>query len=81
MPPPFDYLRKRESGFYRFRGFRGGGAAHKNREAPRSFEDMVFTNEIRPPYRHFEQSEKSFLQTDKRCVCESRDEVPQVIGD
>ena len=42
---------------------------------------MVFTNEIRPLYRYFERSEKSFLQTDKRCVCESRDEVPQVTSD
>ena len=24
-------------GFYRFKGLSGGGAAHKNREAPRSF--------------------------------------------
>ena len=30
--PPFDYMRKR---FNRFRGFNGGGAAHKNIEAPR----------------------------------------------
>ena len=42
---PLDYLRKRESGF---RGFRGGGAAHKNRKAPRSFEDMVFTKDEKP---------------------------------
>ena len=33
---PLDCLRKRGSGFYRFRGFSGGGAAHKNIEAPRS---------------------------------------------
>ena len=33
---PFDYVRKRFSGFNRFRGFNGGGAAHKNMEAPRS---------------------------------------------
>ena len=30
---------------------------------------------------HFEHSEKSFLQTDKRWMCESRDEIPQVTGD
>ena len=33
---PLDCLRKRGSGFYWFRGFSGGGAAHKNIEAPRS---------------------------------------------
>ena len=27
---------------------RNGGAAHKNREAPRSFEDMVFTKDEKP---------------------------------
>ena len=48
VPSPFDYLRKRGNGFYRFRGFRGGGAAHKNRKAPRSFEDMVFTKDEKP---------------------------------
>ena len=45
---PFDCLRKRGSGFYRFRGFRGGGAAHKNMEAPQSFEDRVFTKDEKP---------------------------------
>ena len=35
---PLDCLRKRGSGFYRFGGFSGGGAAHKNKEAPRSIE-------------------------------------------
>ena len=34
--PPFDYRRKRFGGFNRFRGVGGGGAAHKNMEAPRS---------------------------------------------
>jgi len=37
---PFDCLRKRGSRFNRFKRFKrldGGGAAHKNREAPRSF--------------------------------------------
>ncbi|GAA6388185.1 hypothetical protein I3400192H8_02950 [Dialister sp. i34-0019-2H8] len=29
---PFDDLRKRRSGFYRFRGFGGDGAAHKNKK-------------------------------------------------
>ena len=29
--------RKRGSRFYRFKRFDGGGAVHKNREAPRSF--------------------------------------------
>ena len=52
---PLDCLRKRGSGFYgfyrfyrfyRFYGFNGGGAAHKNRKAPRSFEDMVFTKAV-----------------------------------
>ena len=28
--------------------------------------------DIRLPYRHFEQSEKSSLQRDKQCMCESR---------
>ena len=39
---PLDCLRKRGSGFYRFRGFSGGGAAHKNIEAPRRFETGGF---------------------------------------
>ena len=34
----FDYVRKRFGGFNRFRGFNGGGAAHKNIEAPRSID-------------------------------------------
>ena len=45
---PFDYVRKRGSGFNRFRRFNGGGAAHKNMEAPRSFEYMVFTKDGNP---------------------------------
>ena len=32
---PFDYMRKWFSGFNRFSGFKGGGAAHK-KEAPQS---------------------------------------------
>ena len=40
--PPFDYVRKRFSGFNRFGGFNGGGAAHKNMEAPRRFETGGF---------------------------------------
>ena len=36
MGIPFDCVRKRGRGFNRFRGFNGGGAAHKNIEAPRS---------------------------------------------
>ena len=32
---PFDCVRKRFSGFCRFYGFSGEGAAHKNMEAPR----------------------------------------------
>ena len=39
---PFDYVRKRFSGFNRFRRFNGGGAAHKNMEAPRRFEPSGF---------------------------------------
>jgi len=39
---PFDYMRKRFSGFNRFRRFNGGGAAHKNMEAPRRFEPSGF---------------------------------------
>ena len=31
-----------------FRGFNGGGAAHKNKKAPRSFEDLVFTKNGKP---------------------------------
>ena len=38
----FDCLRKRGSRFYRFIGFSGGGAAHKNIEAPRRFETGGF---------------------------------------
>ena len=34
----FDCLRKRFGGFNRFRGFNGGGAAHKNIEAPQSID-------------------------------------------
>ena len=41
-------MRKRFSGFYRFKRFNGGGAAHKKMEAPRSIE----TNLKRvPPWR------------------------------
>ena len=29
---PFDYVRKRFSGFYRFKRFKGVGAAHKNQK-------------------------------------------------
>jgi len=43
-----DYVRKRFSGFNRFGGFNGGGAAHKNIEAPRRFEYMVFTKDGNP---------------------------------
>ena len=39
---PFDYVRKRFSGFNRFRMFNGSGAAHKNMEAPRRFETSGF---------------------------------------
>ena len=39
---PFDYVRKRGSGFNRFRRFNGGGAALKNMEAPRRFETSGF---------------------------------------
>ena len=39
---PFDYVRKRFNGFNRFSRFNGGGAAHKNMEAPRSFEPSGF---------------------------------------
>ena len=35
---PFDYVRKRFSGFNRFSGFKGGGTAHKKIEAPRSID-------------------------------------------
>ena len=38
---PLDCLRKRGSGFYRFRGFSGGGAAHKNIEAPQSMDGAM----------------------------------------
>ena len=38
----FDYVRKRFSGFNRFRREGGGGAAHKNMEAPRRFETSGF---------------------------------------
>jgi len=33
--PSFDYMRKRFSGFNRFSGFKGGGAAHKNQKRRR----------------------------------------------
>ena len=39
---PFDYVRKRFSGFNRFKRFNGGGAALKNMEAPRRFETSGF---------------------------------------
>ena len=39
---PFDYVRKRFSGFNMFRRFNGNGAAHKNMEAPRRFETSGF---------------------------------------
>ena len=45
---PFDCLRKRFSRLNGFRGFNGGGAAHKNIEAPQSFEYMVFTKDGNP---------------------------------
>ena len=38
---PLDCLRKRGSGFYWFRGFSGGGAAHKNIEAPQSMDGAM----------------------------------------
>ena len=38
---PLDCLRKRGSGFYRFRGVSGGGAAHKNIEAPQSMDGAM----------------------------------------
>ena len=38
---PFDYVRKRFSGFYRFKRFKGVGAAHKNREAPQNLGKQV----------------------------------------
>ena len=40
--PPFDFLRKRGSGFCGFYGFSGKGAAHKKTEAPRKFEISDF---------------------------------------
>ena len=39
--PPFDCLRKRGSGFYWCRWFSGGGAAHKNIEAPQSMDGAM----------------------------------------
>ena len=36
-----DCLRKRGSGLYWFRGFSGGGAAHKNIEAPQSMDGAM----------------------------------------
>ena len=41
LPAPLDCLRKRGSGFYWFRGFSGGGAAHKNIEAPQSMDGAM----------------------------------------
>ena len=38
---PLDCLRKRGSGFYWFRGFSGGGATHKNIEAPQSMDGAM----------------------------------------
>ena len=35
---PLDCLRKRFSGFYRFKRFKGVGAAHKNIEVPQSMD-------------------------------------------
>ena len=41
--PPFDYVRKRGSGFNRFRWFNGGGAAHKNQKRREGLKLAVFS--------------------------------------
>ena len=40
---PLDCLRKRGSGFYWFRGFSGGGAAHKNQKRRGDLKLAVFS--------------------------------------
>ena len=40
--------REEGSRFYGFNRFNRGGAAHKNRKAPRSLEDMVFAKDEEP---------------------------------
>ena len=39
--PPLIICERGGSGFYRFRGFSGGGAAHKNIEAPQSMDGAM----------------------------------------
>ena len=46
--PSLDCLQKRGSGFYRFRGFSRGGAAHHHGKAPRSIETNL---KCVPPWR------------------------------
>ena len=42
---PFDCVRKRFSGFNRFRGFNGGGAAHKNQKRREVLKYKVFAKD------------------------------------
>ena len=60
---PFDCVRKRFSGFYRFYGFSGEGAAQKNNEAPRSFDSASRR-------RHLERSREILLA--ERSACQLR---------
>ena len=45
---PFDCVRKRFSGFYRFKRFKGGGAAHKNQKRRGVLEYMIFMKSEKP---------------------------------
>ena len=44
----FDCVRKRGSGFYGFKRFKGGGAAHKNQKRREALKYAVFTKGGRP---------------------------------
>ena len=61
---PLDCLRKRGSGFYRFRGFSGGGAAHKNIEAPQSMDGAMLESTFQVTSPHLSSMPmKSFYLT------------------
>ena len=56
----FDYVRKRFSGFNRFRGFKGFGAAHKSQKRRRILVALR-------AYRHLERSLQIFLAEQSTC--------------
>ena len=63
---PLDCLRKRGSRFYWFRGFSGGGAAHKNIEAPQSMDGAMLerTFQVTSPPSLLHAHEKFLLDGD-----------------